>query len=632
MLSEPEWFKHLGKPAGASDVPWVFSDQRNLHSKPLVSRQPITILPGFGEGDRGVVSFDPRFLRFLGHLSDALSKEFPVDLDENEFVGSSGIHADFGKLKTVAGYSMTPMSLAPRDNAAFVESLGLPHEFRSARHAAIFDRFAHLVFSRWKPTSVKTAKLSTSGTPTWVSSARLKREHAAFLLANDRNVLRFWREKDLVGLAGYAKVVFMMNAGRRDQVDSVGRQREIFGLEYARSGGRRGKPSFADKRVFIDGNEVEGFSATRARLFHGGPYAANIYAQIIATGTMHGGLFEQFGPTFHCTDVPAMAATIGPDEDVRCSDATEYDRSMATFLIKRFFVVARGYWTPELIDWCEHLCFCAYFSRPVSLDVDDPNNRPVLMGDVFSAEDQVRRGNPSGHAWTSLIAKFMMTFDWLATVDDLTNDVLEDIPGYLNHQRPLKTLNNGDDGLYRGSRTLLKQYTDYRFGEVNPGYFVLKPEVGHVWSGYLMHRQPNGWFTAFQRLHTTFEKIFCPERSAGGAFRKQFTIGMIQRINHGSNPSHERAIEVMFKCWRDYAEVHFGGFMDMIMRHHERLDINVQELSAIDMAVLEKPELLHYKYKESDVSPMVISMLFEKALSPEEIAPFVERHYHGLVQ
>lgn len=630
----PKWFRHLGEPRDRGDITWIMSDDMALHRKPLVSRKPITIIPGFGEGDRGVQSFDSAYLSFLRKLVDGLNGELPVDLDDRLFVGPTAIHAPFDTLKTVAGYSMSPMSLAVNDNALFVASLGLPNNFRTPRHAAIFDLFARKMFSRWKPSSVKTPKLSTSGAPVWKTSAKMKREHATFLLANDSRVLSLWAKRDLVGLAAYAKVVFMMNAGRRDQVDAVGKERLVFGLEYAESGGQYGEPTVANKHVQIDGRDWDDFSATRARLFKGGPYAANMYAQIIATGTMHGGLFEQYGPTFHCTDVVTAVGDIGPDEELICSDATEYDRSMATFLIKRLFAIAREFWSPELIDWCEHLCWCACYSRPVGINPDDPTNRPVMMGDPFDPGDQIYGGNPSGHAWTSLIAKFMMVFDWLATVDDLTSDVLENIDAYLRHQRPLKTRNNGDDGMYFGEGRIMREYIAHRFAEKaedNPGYFVLKPEVGQVWSGYLLYRKPDGHFTAYPRLHTSFAKMLCPERSAGSNFRPSWTIGIIQRVLESAHPKHGVAMDIFFRTWHDHAAPVYGSFMDLVMNHHERLEIPTEGMTRIDMEVLEKPELLYYKYTEGDVSPIVLTMLFEKALSVEEVLPFVESHYGGTI-
>lgn len=633
----PSWFPHLGTPSGPHDQAWVMGDGP-IHGSPLVTRKPITIIHGFGEGDRGVQSFDPPFLDFVHEYVEVLNEDAQVGVDKDGFQLPGHLHTDFATLETVAGYSMAPMSLAPRDNTSFVDSLGLPSTFLSPRHAAIFDKFADLIFSRWKVTSIKTAKLSTAGSPTWVASAKMKREHALFILAEEDKIRSLYGAGDLVGLAAFAKVTFLMNAGRRDQMEKKGKKRMVFPLVYAASSGRKGEPVEADKRVIIDGVEYDTFSATRARLFHGAPYATNLYPQIIATGTLHGGMFDQFPETFHCVNVREAIEAIPTDEDMRCSDATEYDRSMRTFLIKRLFARAREFWPDDIIDWCEHLAFCAYFSRPVNLD--DPRNkgfttagepnRAVLMGNVFSTDDQVQRGNPSGHAWTSLIAKFMMVFDFLATADDLMHDVLEEMVAYLRHRKMLKTKNNGDDGMYHGPTKLLNIYVDYRFNkEKNPGYFVLEAEIGNVWSGFVTERRPEGGFKAYQRPQTSIGKILCPERSAGSNFRKRPTIGIIQRINGNDHPYQQRMFELFFKTWRDTAAKTYGSFMDMVNRHHERLDMDFQALTAIDIAVLEKPELLYYRYTEEDVSPAVISMLFEQALSPAEIMPFVTKNYKG---
>lgn len=625
----PEWFKYLGQPADARDYSWCFSNQRQLHGMSLIARRPVVIIPGLDDAPT-ILSFDAPYLAFQRELADSLDEALPVEVDADGYVGPSGIHTTFERAKTVAGYSMSQMSLAPTDNSAFCAELGLPSDFKSDRHRQIFDAFMDRVFAHWKLSSVKTAKLSTAGAPLWVSNARYKRDHAMFLLAERKRVLRIWRDEPLTELAAYAKIVFMMNAGRRDQVDSIGKERLVFPLDYALSGGTRGHPVAADKRVVIDGHEYPDFSATRARLFHGAPYAANLYPQIIATGCMHA-MFERYPETFHCTDVPTMVAGIGPDEMVVCSDASEYDRSMSTFLIHRMFDRAREYWDPVVIDWCEHLAFASYFSRPVSLREGTPEARANLIGNVFEKSHQLFRGNPSGHAWTSLIAKVMMVFDFLATCDDLTHDVLERMDDYLRHRATLKTHNNGDDGMYRGATPVLLKYRAHRFGKINPGYFVLTPEVGHVWSGYIMAPKPEGGYEAYHRASTTVEKLFCPERSAGGNFRPRFTIGMLQRLNYGDHPKHDVIVECIARAWRDTAESHYGGLMERIMAHHERLQLDMNALTAIDRIVLDDPTKLYHQFTEADVSPEVLAMIFEKALTTEEVLPFATDYFYGEV-
>lgn len=632
LTSQPEWFQYLGSPSSSSDVSWCFSDDKKLHSSPLITRKPITILPGFGEGDRGVVSFDPAFLEFLRVLVEGLNERLPVDLDDRGYVGPTGIHTSFDRTKTVAGYSMSQMSLAPKNNDAFVEELGLPTDFRSERHVKIFDAFMDRVFSSYRLSSIKTAKLSTSGSPIWLSNARMKREHAVFLLSNSERLRHLWNTKNLLGLAAEAKIVFMMNAGRRDQVDMIGKERLVFPLEYALSGGRKGEPVAANKHVKLpDGSEWDDFSATRARLFHGAPYATNLIPQVIATGTLHA-LFERYPETFHCTDVAALADGIGIDEEIVCSDATEYDRSMATFLLKRMFHCAKKYWSEEWIEWAEYLAFCPYFSRPVSLNEHTPEGKPVLMGNPLEWGHAVYRGNPSGHAWTSLTAKVMMVFDFLATADDVMGDVLERMDEYLKHKRPLKTHNNGDDGMYRGEKSLIRRYTAYRFNkESNPGYFKLEPEVGHVWSGYLMAPKPEGGYRAYHRIHTTVEKMFCPERSAGSNFRRQFTIGMLQRLQGGDHPMHDVVVELIARSWRDKLKSTHGDLMEMIMRHHRLIQFDTNALSAADRAVLDDIGKLYSQYSEDDISPNVLAMLFEKALTIPEVEPFINEHFKGSV-
>lgn len=618
---KPAWVDAVGDP---STPGWLFSDGVGNHKTPLVSRSPRMLLPK-------VLSFDDRVLKFIRAWADSSSSELPASVDAAGFVGANGIHRDFSQLKTVAGYSMTPMSYTPVDNAAYAAELGLPADFHSTRHREIFDALWDRIFGSWTPRSIKVPDLSTMGPPVWSNEAHVKRSYGSWLFDHSEEVLSTFASGDLYALARDYGVVHMYNIGRRDQVDTVGKVRLVFPLDYALSAGKKGAPIAADKRVVMDDGRVyEDFSAGRARVYHGGAFSMNLFLQAVATGTQYA-MFENYPYTFHHTDIDAKAKTISATETVSCMDISDYDRSMREFLLRRAFDRARRVWDTRIVDWAEHAEFAAYFSRPLSME-----GRPVMVGDWLSMKPQVIAGNRSGHAWTSLIAKGMKVFDDLCVLDDLHHDILERMDSYLRGEMPMKIWNNGDDAVIIGPKALIKRFNDHRFNKKhNPGYFVAEPEVGQVFSGKLL--QPNGdGFTAIPRLHTMAEKIYVPERSIGGNFRKYWTVGIMARFNPEQqgqgplNPSHGTFVELHQRAWRDHMSQHFGDFMQIILREHQFVDMNMDGLTAIDLEVLEDPDKLYYKYRDSDVSPHVLNALFGSAISPDEYVGFTD-YYSGTI-
>lgn len=578
---------------------------------PLPMRRPTEVLPG-------VFSFDDRFLQFIRQLSKQLN-EHPAlkpELDENMMVGPNGIHTTFDRLRTVAGFASNPLSWVPIHNDILCDELGIPSDFRTQRHRDIFDEFFDLIFSEWKPTALKVPKHSTLGIPMMhVYDAGYKRECSTFLYEHIDDILSLVGKRDFERLASEYGIVFCYNLNRRGQVDEPGKVRESNTKEYALSGGKKGQRIHADKKVvFPDGRVYDDFSATRERVVQGASWMLNCILQVVSSGHMYA-MFDSYANTFHHRDPNDIAKEAAKAGDATFSDVSNYDASMREFLLRRMFERARRVWPDELIDMAEILYFAPYFTRPLDLNNDGPK-RGTFVGNPYDPINKgVSAGNRSGHAWTSFVAKTMKVFDSLCVIDDIFGDVLGNVKLYLQGKGVISLKNNGDDEGAIGSTVAISAYRKVRY-DGQHGYFKIEPEKGQGFSGSLMSWAGEG--AAIPRLHTPFEKFYCPERSIGGIFRPRWPIGFMTRLEaFEKHPSGHYAAEIHRQLWHDMMAPHFGSFGEILIGAMESLDVVYDGLTSIDKEVLDDPEKLYYKYTDADVSPEVLDRVVMR-IQPEE--------------
>lgn len=622
---------------------WIFGAMRGLE-QPLVNMAPKEVL-------LSVRSFDADggeqpVIEYLRALSSELNEALPPSHDENGFVGANGVHKPFDSLRTVAGICSTPMSYMPVNNGPYADSFDLPSDFRKTRHKEIFHEFFRLVFGRFAPRPLKVPKLSTAGFPTGTTDPVWKARAGKWLLHNFDQPGRLIASREYGELARQFGMVRCYKQQKRTQVDPPGKKRYANTLEYALSGGLKGEPIEVNKLVNIAGKNYPDFSALRVRVVHGAPWLANIPLQAISTGVLYA-LFEWAEPTFHHTDMGLIAELIERSGDAVFSDISNYDNSMREFILRELVLVSKEYVSEEVADWAEAMIFAPYFTQPVGYKQEGrrsvATSRAKMIGRPFDPTSEVIAGNRSGHAWTSLIAKTVKVWDTLCVIDDITGDVLGNVERYLKHEMPYKIVNNGDDEGLIGPKDLIQRYRDYRFqpGPKNPGYFVAEPEIGQVFSGFMFMKSPGGSIRAVPRLHTLFEKIYVPERSIGGNFRPYWPIGIEQRLtldispnaDFSQNPSVGVALDIHSRLWNDMMAKRYGRLAEILVNGKSMMPVQVGtgSFTRIDYEVLEQPEKLHYKYKDSDVSPEVLKLIAGANIQFDEYESFINTHYKGTI-
>lgn len=594
----------------------MFANGASTHATPLITRASVTLLPG-------VYSFDKPVLMFQRALVEKLNSEFPVDTDKDGFT-ASGIYTNFDRLKCPAGYLMNPMSYVSVDNESYrKDELGLTLDMNQ-RERAITSELLHLVFSRVVPHAVNVPKISTSGMRRFTHDVQWKLAFAEYVMdeGNFDRMLNAIETNDYVTLANDFETVYAFYLQKRGQVDTPGKERRVFDLEYARSGGEKGREFAADKSVVINGEKFEDFSAIRARVVQAGPWVINCFLQVMSTSTLYA-LFDDYPKVFH-VNTPEQIEEVIHGKAIFCSDVKEYDRSMHIDDIRLFHDVMKEYWDERLVNASYRLFTAPYYSRPLELG----GRKGVWVGDPRDPSFELHGGNRSGHAFTSLVAKVLKVADSLIVLDKQF-PVLGRCKEILDGKGPIGFVNNGDDEIiWSVDPRTLAVFKKNRENRAN-GRYVVDPEVGQGFSGQLLTRQNEQdlYYKPIAKIHTTFEKMWVPERSIGGIHRKFWTIGFIDRVtNIMKTDVGRKAWDIHMSVYRETMSHLYGDLTAIVMREHAKIKFDLNGLNYKDREVLEDPSKLHHKYLDDEINSRVIEEVTSN-IPVSVVEKFIKRYY-----
>lgn len=603
----------------------IFADGVRQHLVPLVDRKSRTILPG-------LESFDPASLDFLKELADECDAKIPVDIDPDSGFTRTGIHTGFGKLKCPAGYLQTPMSAKVVDNTNLRESMGLTPGY-SEREQRIAVMVWQEIWGHCLPSAVNVPDLSDGGMRRYTHSRQWKLDYALWK-CQPRNYARFLsmvERADVYGLANDYEIAYAMNVQKRLQLDEIGRERLANDWLFAMTGGERGDRRPTDKAVNIVWDGVERhypeFSAMRVRVIDAGPWAINCDLQIVATAHMRA-MFKRFPDTFHVNTKEQIQDVVN-GKYVYCSDVSEYDQSMSKDAIAVVFSVMRNYYPEGIVRSAERLYQAPYYARPLELG----GREGRWSGNPFDWNTSLNSGNRSGHAFTSLVAKVNKVIESLCVIDRIMPVNAQNLRSFLRGEMLMGLVNNGDDEIvWARTPSLIAKFSELR-KDVKNGHYVVTPETGQGFSGLLLVR-PNPdepQYVPTQRVHTSIEKMYIPERSIGGRMRPYWVIGWDDRLDALYKSDAGREIWSIHNfLFRKHLEPVLGSTLESILNKARRdLPAHLMGLGDIDREVLADPDKLHYKYGEQDVSADVLNRLTTK-IPPAFCEAFLKSHYHGV--
>lgn len=597
----------------------VFSNGAGMHSVPLTLSQSVNTWPKLW-------SQTEEHVNFQRELTKELNRSIPTTLDDEGFT-TNGVLSDFSKLLCSAGTVANPMSYVAVDNKKFREELGLRNQL-TADEIAIFTELFDIAFSEADVVPVNVTKLSSGGMRRFSRDLGWKLSFAEWLY-EEENLEKFLdavERDDHLTLANEFETCIALYMQKRIQIDTPGKKRLVFDLEYARSGGNSGSIYEADNSVSFGGVRYSDMVAGRARNVQAGPWTVNCVLQSPASSLMYS-LFRRFPSVFH-VNTPEQLEDSLRGNNCYFSDVKEFDRSIPESLITLFHERMALRWDPRLVKLSLKLFTAPYYTRPLEKD----GRKGVWVGDPRDPESRLFAGNRSGHGFTSVINKLIKVGETLCVINHVL-PVKGRVLTYLKGEGLIRFINNGDDSVDMcADDALFARFVAAR-EDKSKGLFDVQREVGCGFSGMLATRQSanDRNYKVVNKVHSALEKMWVPERSIGGNFRAFWTIGFIDRIaNIRKTEAGREAWDIHMSVFRRTLSGHCSDFMTTLMEEHARIGLNTRGYTTKDAEVVDDPDKLHYKYTADEISAKVLEAVTSRI--PARVnRTFINRYFKGKI-
>lgn len=583
----------------------------------LVKRDGNMLLPGVHSLYRKVFDFQQLY-------RDGMNKEAPVDIQPDGSVGPSGIHSSFDRCCTVSGYTMNPLSYVLRNNELLRSEMGLVNKWRSARHRDIFRATARHLLQTWKVSAPKLANRSKSGMPYMEYTAGEKLTRLYSMMEDGRKrvhrAFRMVGKHDLEGLRKDYGIVLGYILNTRGQVDYIGKDRWVNPFDFAMSGGKQGERMKADKTVFANGRAEPQMCAMRARIIQAFSNLPGTLMQIAANGHMQY-MFVDMQSMTHHSDMDELCEEVNKkhgraDHSLYAGDVSDFDSTVPVFFDDEFYAILSEFYCDEFVELVKLSDRAPYFAPPLSKDGD-----PLWMGnpDDVSTFDVIG-GIRSGSPWVSFKGKLFKIVEELCLADDFFHDVIERHDEYLHNQTVITIKNAGDDNQTYGPVEFIDWLEMARLkkddnGVYEYGYFKVEKEKGAGFIGSIFYRDPDYQWHWMRKIHSAFEKQWCPEHGITSTHRKFYPFGWYQRkVIYGSHPQASLSNDMELHAWEESGCRHEFGNMNVIIDAAADM-VGRPELyaeSLADMEVLMSPDKLHYKFRDGTISERVLDLLVRR--------------------
>lgn len=574
-----------------------------------LKNRPVEVFPE-------MFSTDPHFLNFTSQLVKNIEK---LDLTKgvltNGFFNENAISTNFQELNTVAGINMTPATYAVIDNSSLRRNMFLNDKFESIRDEEIFAEFMKIRYSETDGSQGKISRISSSVFPFFSKDISMKAQHLTLLLENGDDLLDKLASGKLDKAYDKYKVLLSMVDVYRSQADSFileggiykPKPREVNDIDYAISGGNLGSRFQADKRVYVNGREIHGKAAMRARTAYGFSNSPNTVFTAGFEGYRHYS-DKKFGMTFKHTDRATILSKIKKFENALPVDVTQYDQSVPLYLMKK---------------WIELSPFNDRAKEILLLMVQ----APMLYRGVSETSDPYFSGNPLDHTYfnqykglvsglfsTSSMGKDFFTFASLIMLDRCYGDVKGNVEKILSWEHPVYAITDmGDDANIHSNGDQFTKWVNRQLETSKYGlspYFKVDIEDGFKFVGNIGYVK-DGEKHLCGDVGTYLKNMLVPERSIGSAHREFGVYGLLMRREvYQDNPSFHLVDDCFMKTFRDCFHENWLDYMNRFLVMPT--DRNLLVKSQADLEVILDPAKLHYKYSESDLSDGVAEILEEK--------------------
>lgn len=620
----------------------------------------------------GIMSDSPKQLAFVDLLTRTLQDKIDVNVDDYGRVFGTGVRSSWYGARHVAGYPAKRGTWPLYDNSKKRADQKLADGFVEPWHRNLYAAWIRLAFSGLVPEAMRIRKGASSCIPTFVTdtAGRLEIAVQAYKDALPAGTLclkgKHREAFILYSIGGAYYVVYRRQSSDKIEFTDgewVPKDRFVADLEYALTGGRKGKQVLASK--LFDGPDdpsvPAGFFRQRLRTATGipGPLGATLtpIAQSVRTR-----LYHQWNFTYHHTTRLQKENKLKKFAFTIPADVSDHDINWPLWIIEDVAV-------PTLLEmgfepwWVE--LFRMSFRLPVYASCPAPGEGQLLIGDWRHPDGNL--GLCSGNPFTDLLGSWNMTVVYAMIQIEHTarhhiralqteDSAVRWLDSYMRGQLEIAVMDKSDDALLLWSDSsnlhLAQALLDkMQSGEqVNP-YMQVSYEHGGAFLGDVLLYGPSRSLhdvTLIGNINSFIVNQFSPEYGAP-VDRSDSFAGFKARQSskrpypgiawqsvtqvYGSAPCFCEVLEIIEFAWSRTHGGSYRAFRERLLRedldllHKDMLrqnlvGVDVSAFSPIDTEVLSSGDRIDWKYSPEDLSNPAILGLLSSAVPLETVSPY----------
>lgn len=615
----------------------------------------------------GILSNDPRLLKFKADLSVLATKKFPETLDSQGRVMGNGVRSNFYGLRHVNGFPMGPATWPLVDNSFLREKNGLANKFTKAWHETVLRALVELFFTDLEPVPLKLNKASSSMIPHYTKDMTEKQGIVLRSLAHGREAGELMLKGDYENaFLGYGVGGAYHTVYRRQSSDAISfedgvfvpKPRPVASLEYALSGGREGSfnpasKSFEDLPPQGDKFPIPGgFFRERNRTAKGGPLGMAGTLMPVAQAVRKA-IYRKYAYTYHHTTRASIQEDVRKYDYAIASDVSNHDIFWPHFTLD---TIADQLKKIGYSEWWTELYLTKSRLPDYVTDVSPTEGRK-LLGDWRHPSSS--GGLPSGNPFTDLEGTIVMT--WVYFMIQVEHTYPELIPmlqtrtgaltaltRYLKGELPIRLKDKSDDAVlgWSGRAFVSKAkrlHAAMTAGDPVSDYMLVTDERGGAFLGSIFlypSAGDAGGVVLIGNIISYLVNMFSPEYGVQSGVRDRSKVkrpfgGLAWSTmaqNYGSSPIYSEVKDMVEFVWGKCFASSYSFFREEWLRA-DQLALREQlervsnsalpDLSLTDIEVLSDPSRLDWKYDREDVNPAILDALFN-GVGLTHVQPFFE--------
>lgn len=581
----------------------------------------------------GILSASPRGLSLNEGLALKLTDALGASVDDEGISSANAIPSNFYSMFTVSGFA-TDMFIPMLDNMRMRQELNLCEVFQSNRDQQIFDQLMDLCYNKWVHAPVHIARDSSTCFPYFVKDVDRKHELFSYTCRHWDTISQLIRTKKLSELYRDHNGLIMYYMGTRVQPDKVdvdetgkrkSKDRWLWDLEYAMSGGTRGQKWIADKGIHTEDYSIKGHFRMRKRVIFGTAGWMNYFLNAIFNGFREHYLHEYEFTWKHRT-ANQIHKKIKQFKHFIGFDVHQYDNTFAPFMLNRWIENLKNYVREDVVELINMALHSPFYQPNMKVGASEK----MMIGNPLNPDHFVfNYGLPSGIPPNPDLGKLMMTFNLLVKLDHEFHDVLEiGIDTILKGKHPLYgILNMGDDSiiLLNDTQVTEKMKRDVERDHDPAPYFKMEKEKSISFLGNVFYRDEKNEIQLAPNLVSMFVNWFVPEVGTIHRRRRYWAIGWEERNKYYmQSPSFSKAWDILLQEFHD----NYGLHPDLYANRGKEIagDPQLNLMNDLERLLLDDPSKMHYRVSPKDISEELlakISTVLDDDLVKQTIHPLI---------